>query len=140
MEQILRYFMAPKLGRGTVLAKFLADREALIIIEFATPRGEQNCVKLRAVPSQVMSMPSPGIHTLYRLSRHAISQVQHCVKGESFDENYLELDCSVRPWNGDLSESPYGGATVGQVRLRAAIPMSIKKRIMSWKRTGPVSY
>jgi hypothetical protein len=113
MEKILRYFMAPRLGRGTVLAKFIPGGGALITIELASPIAGQSCVKLRAAPSWVNSMPSPGIYSLYRLSRHAISQVQNCVKGKLLDGNELELDCSMRPWNGDLSESPYGGATTG---------------------------
>jgi len=120
MEQILRYFMAPRLGRGTVLAKFIPDGGALITIELASPVAGRSCVKLRAAPSWVNSMPSPGIHSLYRLSRHAISQVQHCVKGELFDENELELDCSMHPWNGDLSESPYGGATIGFTKAKTS--------------------
>jgi hypothetical protein len=113
MEQILRYFMAPRLGRGTVLAKFTSDGGALITIELASPMAGLSCVTFRATSSRVSSMPSPGIHSLYRLSRHAISHVQNCLKSDLFDGIGLELDCSTRAWNGDLSESPYGGATMG---------------------------
>ena len=110
--------MAPRLGRGTVFAKFTREGGALITIELASPVTGRSCVELRAAPSQVNSMPSSGIHSLYRLSRHAISQVQHCVKGELVEGNDLELDCSNRPWNGDLAESPYGGATIGLQRIK----------------------
>lgn len=129
MEQILRYFMAPRLGRGTVFAKFTPEGGALITIELASPVAGRSCVELRAVPSQVNSMPSSGIHSLYRLSRHAISQVQHCVKGELLEGNDLKLDCSSRPWNGDLAESPYGGATIGFTVDKASGGSSALQRI-----------
>jgi hypothetical protein len=113
MEHILRYFMAPRLGRGTVFTKFTPEGGALITIELASPVAGRSCVELRAAPAQVDSIPSSGIHSLYRLSRHAISQVQNCVKGGLLEGNDPMLDCSNRPWNGDLAESPYGGATIG---------------------------
>ena len=118
MEQILRYFMAPRLGRGTIFAKYTHEGGALITIELASQVAGRSRVELRAAPSQVNSMPSSGIHALYRLRRHAISQVQHYVKGELLDCNELELDCSNRPWNGDLAESPYGGATMGFIEAK----------------------
>jgi hypothetical protein len=129
MEQILRYFMAPRLGRGIVLANFTPDGGALITIELASPMAGLSCVKFRATSSRVSSMPSPGIHSLYRLSRHAISQVQNCVKGELFDGTELELDCSMRAWNGDLSESPYGGATMGFTEAKTLGGSAMLRRI-----------
>jgi hypothetical protein len=131
MEQILRYFMAPRLGRGTVFAKFTREGGALVTIELASPVAGRSCVELRAAPSQVNSMPSSGIHSLYRLSRHAISQVQHCVKGELVEGNDLELHCSNRPWNGDLAESPYGGATIGFTEDKTLRGSSALQRISS---------
>jgi hypothetical protein len=113
MEQILRYFMAPRLGRGTVFAKFTHEGGAIITIDLASPVAGRSCVELRAAPSQVNSLPSLSIHSLYRLSRHAISQVQQSLNGELLEGNNLILDCSNRPWNGDLAEAPYGGATIG---------------------------
>ena len=129
MEQILRYFMAPRLGRGTVVAKFTSDGGALITIELTSPLAGQSCVKLKVAPSQVNLVPSRGIYSLYRLSRHAISQVQHCVKVEFPEGNELELDCSIRPWNGDLAESPYGGATIGFTEAKTSGGSSTLRRI-----------
>jgi hypothetical protein len=129
MEQILRHFMAPRLGRGTVFAKFTHEGGALIAIEFASPVAGRSCVELKAAPSQVNLMPSSGIHSLYRLSRHAISQVQHYVKDGFLECNDLELDCSNRPWNGDLAELPYGGATIGFTEAKKSGGSSALQRI-----------
>jgi hypothetical protein len=131
MENILRYFMAPQLGRGTVLARFIPGGGALITIELASPIAGQSCVELRTAPSWVNLNPSQGIHSLYRLSRHAISQVQNCVKRELLDGNELELDYSMRPWNGDLSELPYGGATVGFTEAETSRRSTMLQRISS---------
>lgn len=57
-----------------------------------------------------------SVDLLFKLSRIAIAQVQaHHGTTTKVAPNRLALES--RPWNGDLMEQPFGGATIGCARL-----------------------
>lgn len=113
MEQIVRHFMAPRLGRGIVRARFTSDGSVSIDLELDPSVTEHHHLKLHAGPGCAKPPTLSGVKLLYRMSRYAISQVQRHVREKTLCSDELELTCTLKPWNGDLTELPYGGATNG---------------------------
>ena len=117
MDEIERYFMHRKLGRGLIRVRSFGNGSVLVDLEFSPTRTHPCHVELEVLPRCIVSLGITGDDLLYRLSRIAISQVQQCSQGEVSNGVRLELDCQARPWNGDLTEIPYGGATMGCATL-----------------------
>lgn len=129
MEAILRHFMAPRIGRGTVAAAFDPQGGVTVMLEFDSSIIGRGRISFRIGADCLSSTRLTGIDLLYRLSRHAITQAQRLLKQKTLDAVELELDCSVRPWNGDLSELPYGGATIGYTQRPVSGEGSSVRRI-----------
>lgn len=115
MEELKRYFMDRRLGRGTIRACSTADGSISVDLDFRTLDTGLHHVQLRASPECIGSLTEMGNDLFYKLSRMAISQVQFCLQDKTIFCDHLELDCLGRPWNGDLTEVPYGGSTLGCV-------------------------
>jgi hypothetical protein len=121
MEKIARHFVARRLGRGIVMAYFEDNGWVSIELEFDPSISDQHRILVSATPACVSSFAMSGVELLYRLIRHAISHVQWLLRHKSLDSTELELDCSRTPWNGDLTELPYGGATAGFSKRQCGI-------------------
>lgn len=119
MEKIVRHFVASRLGRGVIEASFTADGSASIDLVFDPSQTEQQHIRLNVTPSCAGILPFSGVELLFQLSRHAISHVQNHVREKTLDGSDLELTCLFKPWNGDLTDLPYGGATKGCTESRA---------------------
>jgi hypothetical protein len=70
-----------------------------------------------------------GDDLLYQLSRMAISQVQQHIRENTLAGDFLELDRAARPWNGDLTEAPYRGATTGYAAPVQDKPVTRRRRL-----------
>lgn len=113
MEEVVRHFMAPKLGRGIVRARITSDGSVSIDLELDPSVTEHHHIRLHAGPACPKPPTLSGVKLLYRMSRYAISQVQRHIRDKTLCTDQLELTCTLKPWNGDLTELPYGGATNG---------------------------
>lgn len=117
MHELERNFTDRKLGRGVIWARSTGDGCVLIDLEIDTAGSKPCQVELVAISECVVSLGVTGSDLLYRVSRIAISQVQQRSLDEAPDGSRLELNCLTKPWNGDLTEIPYGGATIGCATL-----------------------
>lgn len=113
MPNIARYFMERRLGRGVVVTTVQSDGSATIELKFGISDEEQRQVKLTAPSECVNGIGLMGDELLYRLSRHAILQVQQLVQHRTPIDDHLVLSCSLVPWNGDLTEAPYNMPAAG---------------------------
>jgi hypothetical protein len=113
MQEIERYFMDRKLGRGVIWVRSTENGFILIDLELDSTGANPSHVELQAPPRCIASLGVTGDDLLYRLSRIAISQVQQRSQNDVSADIRLELNCQARPWNGDLTKVPYGGATIG---------------------------
>jgi hypothetical protein len=116
MEELTRHFVTAVLGRGTVKTAVQESGDVSIEVTLSGPPNDQKIVDLVATKDDVAGIGALSVELLFKLSRIAIAQVQAhrgtCIKVGS---NKLALEC--RPWNGDLMERPFGGATIGCARL-----------------------
>jgi len=129
MEQIVRHFIARRLGRGLVTAIFAPDGGVVITVELDPSVIEQGRIVFTASSGCAKSVALSGVELLYRLSRHAISQIQRRVRDTTCNRSPLELDCSFPPWQGDLALAPYGGATTGCAELSTSCVSTKIRRI-----------
>jgi hypothetical protein len=113
MEELKRYFLDRRLGRGII--RVVSDVNGCIFVnlEFQTTEAGLRRVQLKASPQCVESHAEIGNDLLYKMGRIAIFQVQLCVQNKAIFLAHRKLDCLIQPWNGDLTEVPYGGATLG---------------------------
>lgn len=113
MQEIVRHFTASRLGRGTVHTRLNPDRTVVVELECDQSVADKREIRLIASRDCVEALEVDGVELLFLLSRHAISQVQRRIREAKSDEIGNDLDCELSPWNGDLSEQAYGGATSG---------------------------
>ena len=113
MEELKRYFMDRKLGRGII--RVLPDNSGCIFVnvEFHSAGMGLHRVQLKASPRCVESHAETGSDLLFKMGRIAISQMQLCIQKKALFLAHRKVDCLIQPWNGDLTEVPYGGATLG---------------------------
>jgi hypothetical protein len=129
MQEIERYFMDRKLGRCFIWVRSGENGFVLIDLELDTVGANPSHVELLAPPKCLAALGVTGDDLLYRLSRIAISQVQQRSQNEVSDGIRLELNCQARPWNGDLTEVPYGGATTGCATREESRPAAGIRRL-----------
>jgi hypothetical protein len=113
MQDIARHFIARRLGRGVIKTRINSDGGASIELNFEISDIEKQKIILLVPPDFVKAFNLAGEALLYRLSRQAISQCQRQVLDAKFENTPITLDCSILPWNGDLTMLPYTGATIG---------------------------
>jgi hypothetical protein len=113
MEEIKRHFVDRILGRGIIRTQLSGNASASIDLEFYIPGRGWLDVQVDVPPDYVLSLAGTGSDLLYQTSRIAISQVRQLIREKALVGNRLELDLEARPWNGDLMETSYGGATIG---------------------------
>jgi hypothetical protein len=113
MQDIVRHFIARRLGRGVIRTRITSDEGVSIELNFEIPDMEKQKIILLVPPDFVRAFNLAGEALLYRLSRQAISQCQKQVLDAKLDNTSITLDCSILPWNGDLTMLPYTGATTG---------------------------
>jgi hypothetical protein len=113
MQDIARHFITRRLGRGVIKTRISSDGGASIKLNFEISDIEKQKIILLVPPDFVRAFNLAGEALLYRLSRQAISQCQRQVLDAKFDNTPITLDCSILPWNGDLTMLPYTGATTG---------------------------
>jgi hypothetical protein len=113
MQDIVRHFIARRLGRGVIKTRVTSDEGVSIEFNFEIPDMEKQQIILLVPPNFVGAFNLAGEALLYRLSRQAISQCQRQVLDAKLDNTPITLDCSILPWNGDLTMLPYTGATTG---------------------------
>jgi hypothetical protein len=113
MQDIVRHFIARRLGRGVIRTRITSDEGVSIELNFEIPDMEKQKIILLVPPDFVRAFNLAGEALLYRLSRQAISQCQRQVLDAKLDNTPITLDCSILPWNGDLTILPYTGATTG---------------------------
>jgi hypothetical protein len=129
MEEFERHFMDRKLGRGIIRARATGYGPVSIDIQFDhVDRGPQH-VQLLAPLGCLESLNKFGDDLLYQLSRMAISQVQQHIRENTLAGDFLELDRATRPWNGDLTEAPYRGATTGYAAPVQDKPVIRRRRL-----------
>ena len=116
MEELTRHFVTAILGRGTVNATLEESGDVSIELRFSNSSNVQQTIDLVANKDDVETIGVLSAELLFKLSRIAIAQVQaHHSTSSKVGPNRLALKC--RPWNGDLLERPFGGATIGCARL-----------------------
>jgi hypothetical protein len=113
MQDIVRHFIARRLGRGVIKTRITSDEGVSIELNFEIPDMEKQKIILLVPPDFVRAFNLAGEALLYQLSRQAISQCQRQVLDAKLDNIPITLDCSILPWNGDLTMLPYTGATTG---------------------------
>jgi hypothetical protein len=113
MQDIVRHFIARRLGRGVIKTRITSDGGVSIELNFEIPDMEKQKIIVLVPPDFVRAFNLTGEALLYRLSRQAISQCQRQVLDAKLDNAPITLDCSILPWNGDLTMLPYTGATIG---------------------------
>ena len=110
-----RHFVTSRLGRGVVHATEKDDGSVEIKVRLLDHPETDNFV-LQVDRSGVESFGLPHMEMLFRLSRISISHLlSQLTRGAQLDSS--KLDLTVKPWNGDLAERAFGGATVGCVHL-----------------------
>lgn len=123
MESLTRHFVTRVLGRGTVEARLDEDGSAKITIVFGDGALTGQSFTLSAAIDVVAQFSSRGNDLLFRLSRIAITQVQTAVlSANGAMQTQVNLNAGGSPWNGDLTSTPYGGATTGCTKLFAGEP------------------
>lgn len=111
MEEITRYFIDSKLGRGKVWTCRGEDNAISIELEIYLPGRGPFVVHMKA-PSEVWnSLLNADDQVLFHLSRMAISQLKFEVRKKAPVQIHLELDCKLHPWIGDLTEKRYSRST-----------------------------
>lgn len=116
MEEFKRHFVTRLLGKGTVRAIHANDGRVSIVVATNEQNDSKFSCVLNANAAAVAALPLTRTDLLYLLSRVAIAQLQvRGVRRKSGEE--LILDTALKPWNGDLSEKPFGGPTVGCMHL-----------------------
>lgn len=113
MQDIVRHFIARRLGRGIIKTRVTPDGGVSMELDFKISDMEKQKIILLVPPDFVKAFNLAGEALLYRLSRQAISQCQRQVLDAKLDNTPIPLDCSILPWNGDLTMLPYKGATTG---------------------------
>jgi hypothetical protein len=114
MKEISRHFIMPRLGRGSVTARLTEDGGACVDILFSSMPVNQLPTTLYLEANKVKLIGLTGVDLLFQTSRIAISQVQATIaRHETLASRHSELNIALTPWNGDLTEIPYGGATIG---------------------------
>jgi hypothetical protein len=113
MQSIVRHFIARRLGRGVIKTRFAPDGSVLIEVNYEIPKTEKKTINLLVPRDSVKIFELIDEKLLYRLSRQAISQCQKQVFNAKLNHTSITLDCSLLPWNGDLTILPYAGATTG---------------------------
>jgi hypothetical protein len=113
MQDIVRHFIARRLGRGVIKTRITSDKGVSIELNFEMPDMGKQKIILLVPPDFFKDFNLAGEALLYRLSRQAISQCQRKVLDAKLDNTPTTLDCSILPWNGDLTMLPYTGATTG---------------------------
>jgi len=97
MQDIVRHFIARRLGRGVIKTRITSDKGVLIELNFEIPDIEKQKIILLVPPDFVKAFNLTGEALLYRLSRQAISQCQRQVPDEKLDNTPITLDCSILP-------------------------------------------
>lgn len=118
MEEISRHFMMRRLGRGIVTARIVDNGCVFIEVFFGNSPDKQQRAMLHLAADKAKLFDLDGIGLLYRLSRIALSQIQSIIsRNEQVTSSPTELNVALMPWNGDLTDTRYGGATIGCTRL-----------------------
>jgi hypothetical protein len=126
MQDIARHFITRRLGRGVIKTRISSDGGASIKLNFEISDIEKQKIILLVPPDFVRAFNLAGEALLYRLSRQAISQCQRQVLDAKFDNTPITLDCSILPWNGDLTMLPY------TVLPQVVVCLRLHKQILSF--------
>lgn len=111
MEEITRYFIDSKLGRGKVRTCRGDDNAISIELEIYLPGKGPFVVHMKASSEFWNSLFNADDQVLFHLSRMAISQLKFQVRKKAPVQMYLELDCKLHPWIGDLTEKRHSKST-----------------------------
>lgn len=119
MGRFIRNFIAARIGKGTVEATLNNDGSGTLKVDYSFINSEPGrTVVLQVSAAAIRSLDLSGAELNYRLCRLAIAQAQkQLVQSFLVEGTAANLDLTVMPWNGDLTEVPYGGAAVGCVGL-----------------------
>ena len=107
MEEITRYFIDSKLGRGRVRTCRGEDNAISIDLEIYLPGKGPFAVHMKEPSEFWNSLLNADDQVLFYISRVAISQLKLQVRKKSPVPMHLELDCKLHPWIGDLTEKRY---------------------------------
>lgn len=127
MNRFIRNFVAARIGKGMVEATFNDDGSATLKVDYSFIKSEPGrTVILQVAAYAIRSLDLKEAELSYRLCRLAIAQTQkRLVQSSPVEGVASNLDLTVIPWNGDLTEVPYGGATVGCIGLFAQSQQSV---------------
>lgn len=107
IEEITRYFIDSKLGRGRVRACRGEDNAISVDLEIYLPGKGPFEVHMKASSEFWNSLINVDDQVLFYISRMAISQLKLQVRKKSPVQTHLEIDYKLHSWVGDLTEKRY---------------------------------